>query len=95
MPENNDSSHDFSVLLRALSQLQDAAAPPHLAAGGGTTTNGLLPTTLPTIVAIGNQSDGKSSTIGTGLADFSQQKLLENFLFSIKKNLFFYKQSLL
>jgi hypothetical protein len=47
-------SADFSILLRTLSELQDV----HLAAGSGT-----IPP-LPTIVAIGNQSDGKSSTIG-------------------------------
>ncbi len=47
-------SADFSILLRTLSELQDV----HLAAGSGT-----IPS-LPTIVAIGNQSDGKSSTIG-------------------------------
>jgi hypothetical protein len=51
---NSSSSDDFSILLRTLSQLQDV----HLAADSGT-----IPT-LPTIVAIGNQSDGKSSTIG-------------------------------
>ena len=61
--KSDSSSRDFSVLLRALSQLQDA----HLAVNSGTTTP-LLPT-LPTIVAIGNQSDGKSSTIGMQ-ADF-------------------------
>ena len=53
----SQSEDDFSILLRSLSQLQDV----HLAGGRGTTS---IPA-LPTIVAIGNQSDGKSSTIGT------------------------------